>query len=1029
MNNRILTGLFMAMLLLPLHSQAQETLKGIVKDADGPLAGAVVLNKDNGSYTATDLEGNFSLQSTVKGQRIEVTLMGYLSENIVWDGISPVEIIMSTDAIELDETVVIGYGSVKKKDLTGSVGILGDKQISQQSTSQLSQSLQGLIPGLSVTRTGSMPGAGATVRVRGITTMSDSSPLILVDGISVSSLDYVAPEDVRQITVLKDAASASIYGARAAAGVILITTKEAGDGSLQIGYNGEFSVSTPTELPEYLTGCTDYMNIYNEWSWNDAGNPAGGEYAGYSKDHIDNYKLNNSYDPISYPDFDWKSATLKKASLRHKHNLTMTYGNKDIKSRVSASYENVDAMYAGSNHERFSVRSRNSLNIAKKLTGSLDFSFRHATKNDLVSGSPLRAAYMYPSIYLGLYPDGRIGPGKEGSLSNTLAALLEGGTSKTVSDIVTAKISLGYNPFEGFSVTANFTPTFSFTRDKSMSKAVPVYDAYDTSLMLGYISGYNTNSLSESRRHSTAYETQVIANYDKTFARKHNLNVMAGYEDYIYTFERMGAVTNDMELSQFPYLDLANSNSLSAEGSSYQNAYRSFFGRLMYNYDSRYYVQLNARGDASSRFHRNHRWGFFPSASAGWVITNEKFMKNVRGVDHLKIRASAGSLGNERIGNYPYQTYISFNNAIMHDSNGTSPVEVMTGAQQDYAYEDISWEKTWSWDIGIDAAFLGNRLDFSGDYYYKETRDMLLSVAIPSFTGYSAPERNAGTMYTKGWEIKLGWHDKAGDFTYSVSANLSDYKSVMGNLNGKQVFNSDGTIITEGEEYKSWYGYKSDGLFQNVDEIAESPLLVSSVKPGDVKYADVSGPEGIPDGIINETHDRVVLGSSLPHFIYGASLSFGWKGLSLSVLVNGVGKQTSRLTENMIRPLQSQWLSAPAVLMNSDGTRNYWSVYNTDEQNRTVRYPRLSHNSGEYNNYKMSDYWLVNSSFMRIKNINLSYTFPKKMIGKINLQGLKVYVNVDDPVCFDKYLKGWDPEAGPSSYVARTYTIGLDIKF
>ena len=1029
MDRKIFTGLVSAILLLPLPSWAQDILRGTVKDADGPLAGAVVLNKDDGSYTSTDLDGNFILPDASKGQTVEVTLMGYITRSITWDGNSPVEIMMAADAIELDETVVIGYGAVKKKDLTGAVGVVNDKLIGQQSTSQLSQTLQGLVPGLTVTRTGSMPGSSATVQVRGITTMSDSSPLILVDGMSVSSLDNVAPEDVRQITVLKDAASASIYGSRAAAGVILITTKEASDGSLQIGYSGEFSVITPTELPEYLTGCIDYMNIYNEWAWNDAGNQAGGEYAGYSREYIENYMLNSSYDPITFPDFDWKSATLKKAALRHKHNLTMAYGNKSIKSRISASYESTDAMYRGSGHERFSVRSRNTLNISRWLSGSLDFSFRHAEKDDPASGSPLRAAYMYPSIYLGLYPDGRVSPGKEGSLSNTLGALLEGGSSKTVSDIVTAKISLGCNPFEGFSVTANFTPTFSFTRLKKMSRAVPVYDAYDTSLQIGYIQGYNSNSLSEERRHATTYETQVVANYDKAFAGKHNLNAMAGYEDYIYTYESMNAVTNDMELSQFPYLDLANSNSLSAGGSSWQNAYRSFFGRLMYNYDSRYYIQFNARGDASSRFHKNHRWGFFPSASAGWVATNEKFMKNVRNVDYIKLRASIGSLGNERIGNYPYQTYISFNNAIMYDSNGTSPVQTMTGAQQDYAYEDIHWEKTWSWDAGVDAAFFGNRLDFTGDYFYKQTSDMLLSVAIPSFTGYSAPERNAGTMYTKGWELKLGWHDSIGDFTYSVSANLSDYKSVMGNLSGKQVFNSDGTIITEGEEYNSWYGYRADGLFQNEAEISRSPLLVASVKPGDIRYVDVSGADGTPDGIISETYDRVILGSSLPHLIYGASISLGWKGLSLSVLLNGVGKQTSRLTENMVRPLQSQWLSAPAVLMNSDGTRNYWSVYNTDEQNMATRYPRLSHNSGEYNNYKMSDWWLVDSSFMRIKNINLSYTFPKKLISRISLKGLKLYVNFDDPVCFDSYLKGWDPEAGPSSYVSRICTIGIDIKF
>lgn len=1024
-----LLSLLAILLLLPVSVFAQESVTGTVSDSNGPLAGVMVLNKDNGKWASTDLDGNYTISEIKKGQILEFSFMGYITKKEVWNGQHPYNVLLMEDAMELEETVVIGYGSVKKKDLTGAVGVVNDKIIGQQSTSQLSQSLQGVVPGLSVTRSSSMPGASATIKVRGITTMSDSSPLILVDGMAVSSLDNVPTEDVRQITVLKDAASAAIYGARAASGVILITTKEASEGQLQIGYNGEVSVITPTEFPSYRTGVKEYMEDYNEWAWNDAGNPEGGEYAGYSKELIDNYMSNNAYDPITYPNYDWKSAILKKASMRHKHNVTMTYGNKVIKSRTSASYENADALYKGLSHERLSLRSRNTIKFSEKWSGALDFSFRQATKKDPHSGSPIKAANMYPSIYAGLYPDGRVAPGKEGSFSNTLGALLEGGNKTNVATMASAKISLSYKPVEGLDITANFTPTYSFVKTKDMQKAVPVYDAYDTDVILGYVSGYTANALSELRSDAKTFETQVIATYDKTFAKKHNFNVMAGYEDYMYTYEKLTADTNEMELSMFPYMDLANKNSLNVGGSSYQNAYRSFFGRIMYNYDNRYYLQLNARGDASSRFHKDYRWGFFPSASLGWVVTNEKFMSNVNWLNHLKLRASVGSLGNERIGNYPYQTYITFNKAIMYDSAGTSPVSTMTGAQADYAYKNIHWEKTWSWDAGIDATFLDNRLDFSADYYYKKTTDMLLAVAIPSFTGYSAPDRNAGTMNTRGWEVKLGWADSIGDFSYAVSVNLSDYKSVMGDLGGKQVFNSNGTIITEGEEYCAWYGYKASGLFQNAEEISNSALLVSSVKPGDVKYKDISGPEGTPDGIINDTHDRTVLGSSLPHYIYGGSINLGWKGISFSVLFNGVGHQLSRLTEDMIRPLESQWLPSPSVIRNSDGSRNYWSVYNTDEENLKAKYPRLSHSSGEYNNYKMSDYWLKNSAFLRVKNINLGYTFPKALISKVNVKGLRVYFNVDDPFCFDNYLKGWDPEAGASTYIARTWTFGLDLKF
>lgn len=1022
-------GLLLVCLLQIDLAFAQNAMNGVVSDANGPLVGVVVYDKDNGKGTTSNVEGKYTLSGAEAGHTIEFRHLGYMVETVAWNGQSPVNILLKEDAVQLEETVVIGYGAVKKKDLTGAVGVINSSLIERQSTSQLSQSLQGLIPGLTVTRTSSMPGASATVQVRGVTTLSDSSPLILVDGMMVSSLDNIGSEEIQQITVLKDAASASIYGARAAAGVILITTKEATEGQLSIGYNGEVSLSSPTELPEFLTDPYHYMTMYNEWSWNDAGNPAGGEYSNYSQDYINSYAENNRYDPIQYPNYDWKNAILSSHALRHKHNLTMTYGNKVIKSHTSATYENVDAIYRGSNHERISVRSRNNLTISKKLSGSIDLSARYATKNDPTSGSPLRAAYMYPSIYLGLYPDGRVGPGKEGSLSNTLAALLEGGDKKTVSNVITGKFSLSYKPIEDLTITANLTPTIGNVFIKEMKKAIPVYDAYETDVMLGYVSGYTSNSLSEERRNTKSLEKQFIATYAKTFDQVHNFNAMVGYEDYIYTYETMSASTNDMSLSSFPYLDLANKNALAVAGNSYQNAYRSFFGRVMYNYDGRYYVQLNARADGSSRFHKDHRWGFFPSASVGWVISNERFMQQVSPISYLKLRASIGTLGNERIGNYPYQTYISFNNAIMYDSAGATPQSVMSAAQQDYAYPDIHWEKTQSWDIGVDAAFFDNRLNLSADYYYKKTTDMLLSVAIPSFTGYSAPDKNVGEMHTNGWEVKLGWADRIGDFNYAVSFNISDYKSIVDNLNGKQQFNSDGTIITEGAEYNSWYGYRSAGLFQTADEVSNSALLSASTKPGDVKYVDVSGSDGNPDGIINETYDRVILGSSLPHYLYGGSISLGWKGISFSLLFNGVGKQLSRLTESMIRPMQGQWLPAPSVLLNKDGSRNYWSVYNTPEQNASVDYPRLSHQGGEYNNYAMSDFWLKSSAYFRLKNINIGYTFPDKLVSKVGIKKLRVYVNIDDPYCFDNYLAGRDPEAGASTYITRTYTFGVDIKF
>ncbi len=1012
--------------IIPFSAIAQAPLKGTVKDAIGPIAGAMVLNQKNGVRVSTDQNGAYSISGVSKGDILEVSCLGYATKSIVWNGSEPFDIIIEEKSFELNETVVIGYGSVKKKDLTGSVGILNSNILGQQSKTQLSQSLQGTIPGLVVTRSSSMPGASASILIRGVTTISDSSPLILVDGMAVNNIDNVAVEDVEQMTVLKDAASASIYGARAAAGVILITTKSAREGDVQIGYNGQVSVVKATEFASYLTDPYNYMTMFNEYKWNDAGNPSGGDYQQYAQNYIENYISNHEMDPITYPNFDWKSNILKNQAIRHSHNLTLTYGNKDVKTRASVSYDKSDALYQGSNHERLMARVRNSINFAKNWTASVDFSLKHAVKNDPQSGSPIKAANMYPSIYAGLYPDGRIAEGKTGS--NTLGALLEGGNQINRNDYVTGKISLSWKPFKGFDLTGNMTPTYSFTKQKEFIRAVPYYDAYDTDILLGYVSGNTANGLTELRADAKTLETQLIATYDKSYDNSHNFNLMAGYEDYMYTYEAMTASTNDMELGNYPYLDLANTNNLGVTGGSYQNAYRSFFGRIMYNYKGRYYAQLNARGDASSRFHKDYRWGFFPSASVGWVISNENFMQNITPVSYLKLRGSLGSLGNERIGNYPYQSSINFNKAIMYDSNGSNIISQMTGAQINYAVRDITWETTYSWDIGLDAALFDNHLNLTADYYFKKTRDMLLAAEIPTFTGFEAPDQNVGTMHTRGWEVSIGWKDKTGDFSYSVNANLSDYKSVMGDLRGKMVFYSDGTIIKEGEEYRAWYGYKSQGLWQTVPAGGDA-VIIATTTAGDVRYSDISGSEGAPDGKINATYDRTILGSSLPHFVFGGTINLGWKNFGISVLFNGVGKQKSMVTQDMVRPFVSQWLSAPGVLHKGDGTRNYWSVYNTEEQNQNVRYPRLSYTSAEKSNYEVSDYWLMNGAYFRIKNINISYTLPQRVLDKAGIKGLRVFLNTDDPLCFDNYLKGWDPEAGPATYIAKTFTLGVDLNF
>jgi TonB-linked SusC/RagA family outer membrane protein len=482
----------------------------------------------------------------------------------------------------------------------------------------------------------------------------------------------------------------------------------------------------------------------------------------------------------------------------------------------------------------------------------------------------------------------------------------------------------------------------------------------------------------------------------------------------------MGASRDKYELTTFPYLNLGPLELRDNSGSAWENAYRSYFGRAMYNYKNKYFLQGNVRYDGSSRFHEDYRWGSFPSFSAGWVLTEEPFMQNIPALSFLKLRSSWGRLGNERIGNYPYQATIAFTNALFFQ--GSNVIAAQTAAQTRYAIQDISWETTESIDLGVDANFFNNRLRITGDYYQKTTKDMLLALEIPDYIGFDNPDQNTGTMDTKGWEAELGWNDKIGEVGYSISANISDFKSVMGDLGGTEFLGDQ--IKKEGSEFNEWYGYVSDGLFQTAEDLAASPKTSTSVKVGDVKYKDISGPDGVPDGIINSTYDRVLLGGSLPRYMYGANLKLDYKSFDFSMVVQGVGKINTRLEGLMVQPLMENWGAVPKIL---DGTS--WSKYNTDAQNLAAKYPRLSQNN-RGNNYAMSDYWLFNGAYLRLKNITLGYNLPTVFAQKISLQKVRVYASASDVLTFNKYPKGWDPEVSSTGYpITSSYVFGLSVTF
>ena len=681
-----------------ITQQKTKTVTVVVTDEMGEIAGANIVVKGTSIMNISDMSGKAVLNNVPVNAELQISYIGYSTQTIALGGRDYIEVRLEEDAKALDEVVVIGYGTAKKGDLTSAVGVVTGNTIAQRKTMRVSQALQGAMPGLSVTRGGSEANSSATLRVRGTTSINSSDPLVLVDGVP-GTLDWVHSEDIESITVLKDAASASIYGSKAAAGVILVTTKRGKEGKVSISYNFEHSIDKPTQVMKYVSA-VPYMKIYNEQAWNTNGN-TGSEFLAYTEQYINEYAANHAANPDLYPDVSYTDAMLKKSSFSQSHKLNITAGNKNVKSVISAQYDRNQRLYkADYDYDRVMVRANNDITFNKYLKASFDVNATYS-----VADGP--AWTFGPSTKLGApiyayeWSNGQLAPGKSGE--NYYGLMMEGGFDKTTAFAVGGKIQLDIMPIDGLKISGVFSPQLYSAQSKRFEKKTPYYNEDDPEIVAGYVVSRHKTSLTEGRPNHHNTTAQVLANYMKQFG-DHDLNVLAGFENYYYYGESLSASRDYYTLDSYPYLSTGNENYQYNNGSAYENATRSWFGRVMYNYKNRYYLQVNGRYDGSSRFAKENRWGFFPSVSAGWALTEESFMPKSAGV-------------------YSFAIY------------------------------DISWEKTRSYDIGLDAYFFNNRLNLAADVYRKDTEDMLLQLEIPKYVGLSNPYQNAGKMHTNGMEL------------------------------------------------------------------------------------------------------------------------------------------------------------------------------------------------------------------------------------------------------------------------------------
>lgn len=1008
-------------------SETSGKVQGLVRDQAGqPLVGASIIIKGTTIGTVANDNGFFTIQAQPNSVLV-ISMLGYESKEIQVGSKTSLKIVLAEDLKTLDEVVVVGYGVQKKKDLTGSVAVVSGDKLQQRNAASLSTALQGASSGVLVTRDGNAPGATATIRVRGVTTIGDSDPLYIIDGVP-GDINAVNLDDVESMSVLKDAASASIYGSRAAAGVILIQTKRAAKDQVSVNYNVKLGFEIPTKQPT-TTGLIGYLKGVNEGRYND--NPDGGFYQTYSEELINNWLEYNKNNPDEYPNTDWSDLILASKAFRQSHSITVSGRSQTVQTRASFNYDDVDGLYKinNMNWNRIMMRVNNDVKITKWMSASVDFNFRHSTRktphfSPLAGPSSIRKI---PPIYAAVWSDGRLAEGKAGD--NPYGALLYGGDKKAWTDQIGGKISLDITPVDGLKLSAVIAPQYNFARNKNFKRAVE-YSAAEDPTRKSYITSYNTTSLEEIRGNDNNYTLQFLATYLKDFG-KHSINALAGYEEYYAYRETMSGSGDNYQLD-YPYLDLAPSDMLKVKGSATENAYRSWFGRIGYSYGNKYLLQVNLRADASSRFHRNYRWGFFPSVSAGWVITQENFMKSVdpKILTFAKLRASWGQLGNERMldasGNpsyYPYQSSISFYEALFF--NKTDIVTAATAAQTTYAVRDVTWETTSSVDVGVDLSFLNGRLSATADYYKKTTSDMLLALQIPTYIGYENPRKNTGEMYSEGYDIELSWRDDVNEkFRYSVTVNLSDNMTKMGNLGGTEFLGNK--IKVEGSAFDEWYGYKTNGLYLTQEDVDNSAKLNNSVRVGDIWYKDISGPEGVPDGKISPEYDRVRLGPSLPRYIFGGNITLEYANFDFAMTFQGVGSQLVGVSgSDMVKPFNNDWGGIPSAI---DG--KYWSPTKSPEENAKAKYPALTFARRNANFETFSDLYLFNGRYFRLKNLTLGYTLPSKLTNKIYMKDLRIYVSADDVFCLSKFPKGWDPEMGGSSYpITTTLLLGLSVKF
>lgn len=996
-------------------ANAQNLVKGKIVDAKNqPLPGATVVNisKKENNKASSDGNGEFSI-SGENGNTLEISIIGFTTQRVTVKGNDKITVTLQEGDNKLDEVVVVGYGTQKKINLSGSVSTVSGKVLNERPVPNVQNLLQGRVAGLDVVQPTGEPGRDAgSFRLRGLGSYGASpNPLVLIDGV-IGDLSKISPQDIENVSVLKDAASASIYGSRAANGVILVTTKKGRAGTDNIEYNGSYGLSYATRYPKLINDAVTYMEMYN------AAKARSGEPAVYTQAQIDLYRNNPNSD--QYPSFSWLDYVFKMGPIQN-HNLGFSGGTDKSTYNLSLNYLDQGGIVRKYNYDRYNALLDYSNRITSriKIGTNVNFTYENVTAPWQTNQNLILLAYAAAPTFKPFLPDGRLANRDFATTSGnnrTIEEVNATGGQFTKNYNVNAQVYAEVDLLKGLKWTTKGAFTF-FNQDyRNRQFRTNSYTYQPDNTGVNPVIGNGNSDFVGLRQSSDRNLTKTLystLNYNKTFNEVHNFSALLGYEQQDNRSTTIGGGRFDFPNSTINELDGSSPVNQVLNGSSFEWALQSVFARVNYDYKGKYFVEGNFRRDGTSRVDPKFRWGSFGGASAAWRISEENFIKdNVKWIDNLKLRTSYGVLGNQEIrdanGNFIYYPYQDILNPTSYPFSSLSPGLLLTRLTN----KGLKWEKTAITDFGLDFDLFKGLLGGTIGYYRKNTTDILTQRQdSPASLGLDPPVVNAGAMVNKGIEIELRHQNKIGEFTYSISGIFSRYRNKVTKVLAENL----GTFEV-GQPFNNFFLYDWIGVFQSQQEIDASPKQPNSgtLRPGDLKIRDVDG-----NGTVGP-EDRIRI-SSFPDYTYSFNLSAGYKGFTLSAFFQGVQGQKLRVDGWGYEPFR-QGSPPPVKFLNAWTPTN---PSNTVPAIYQIGYPGVA----GYN----STYFLQDASYLRLKNLYLSYTLPNNIAKKVLSKGITVYVSGDNLITWTNY-EGSDPERAGSDIFAqfpqlRVYTFGVRAKF